>query len=93
LKVKKVKQEIGPSGKIKFNPEAVNDDSVVKVILRMIHGEYHKPDAIEKIAQMFEFILLVYFLGFRSALRIVSREKFRRLPKRINCLEKANPAI
>lgn len=47
---KKFKQNaITTSGKLKLNPEAVNDDSVLKEIVRAVHGTYNKFEGIEKI--------------------------------------------
>jgi hypothetical protein len=53
LKPKKAKQvELMTNGKPKFNPEAVNDESVIKEIIRAIHGEYGKTEAIERVSKL-----------------------------------------
>lgn len=52
LRPKKLKDNVGENGKVKLNPEAVNDEQVVREIVRCIHGEYGKTETIDKINQM-----------------------------------------
>jgi len=48
IRTKRGKENLQNTGKAKLNPEAINDDEIVKELLFSLHGEFGKPDTIKK---------------------------------------------
>lgn len=52
MKPKKAKAII-QAGKIKWNPEAINDDDIMKALILSLHGEFSKVDTVTQINTTF----------------------------------------
>lgn len=49
IRPKRGKENLQGTGKAKLNPEAINDDEIVRELLFSLHGEFNKPDTVKKI--------------------------------------------